>query len=314
MNILPRWLPVLVLVAGCGRAGPVPAVPGPGPSAPADGPRSYTLKGVVRRVDVESGEVTIAHEELPGFMKAMTMPFLLKDRAALDDVRPGDEVEGPLRVTFAGGKVEDYELADLTVTRPALAQPPPALGPDLSGGLAPAGPRPATLRVGDPVPDFALTTQDGATLRLADLKGEVVALTFIYTRCPLPDFCPAIDRKFADLARRLSAVSGRADHVRLLSISFDPDHDTPEVLRAHARLRGAKPPLWSFAVASDEELRKVAGGLGLEYTPISGQVAHTRSAAVVGPDGRLARLENGRDWTPDDLYRTITGLAHPLPR
>ncbi len=285
-------------VAGCGRAGPAPApaapVAGPNPSAPPDGPRTYTLKGVVRRVDAASGEVTIAHEAMPGFMAAMTMPFTLKDRSALEDVRPGDEVEGPLRVEFEGGRVRDYDLAGLAVTRPA---------PDAPGPVE--GARPARLEAGDEVPDFAMTTQDGATLRLSDLRGEVVALTFIYTRCPLPDFCPALDGKFAELARRISAVPGRAGRVRLLSISFDPEHDTPEALRAHARLRGARPPLWTFAVASHEELAKVAGPLGLEYAPISGQVSHNRCAAVVGPDGRLARLESGRDWTPDDLLKTI---------
>ena len=91
-------------------------------------------------------------------------------------------------------------------------------------------------------------------MRLSDLRGKVVALTFIYTRCPLPDFCPLMDRKFAELADRIGAVAGRAEHVRLLSVSFDPEHDTPEVLRKHAENLGARPPLWRFAVASHEEL------------------------------------------------------------
>ena len=140
---------------------------------------------------------------------------------------------------------------------------------------------------------------------------KVVALTFIYTRCPLPDFCPALDGKFAELARRISAVPARAERVRLLSISFDPEHDTPAVLRAHAKLRGAKPPLWRFAVASHEELARVAGSLGLQYAPASGQVIHNRVAAVIGPGGRLARLEGGGQWTADDFIKTIYDRASP---
>ena len=156
------------------------------------------------------------------------------------------------------------------------------------------------------MPDFAVTTQEGRTLRLSDLRGEVVALTFIYTRCPLPDFCPAMDAKFADLARRISAVPGRADRVRLLSVSFDPEHDTPAVLAAHASRRGAVPPLWTFAVASHEELARVAGPLGLTVAPGSREIAHNLRTAVIGPDGRLARLEAGQGWAPADLLRTIT--------
>jgi len=301
MNKLSLLVACMALSAGCGREAPAPARSPAPPAPPADGVKTYTLKGVVRKVESGSAEVTIAHEAMPGLMGAMVMPFVVEDRAALEDLHPGDEVEGPLRVEFAGGKVKDYRLADLIVTRPALAKEEA----DPKG----VPPRPGPLGVGELVPDFAMTTQDGSALRLSDLRGDVVALTFIYTRCPLPDFCPAIDGKFAELARRISAVPGRADRVRLLSISFDPEHDTPEKLRAHAGLRGARPPLWTFAVASHAELARVAGALGLEYAPASGQVAHNRVAAVIGPDGRMVRLEGGRDWTAEDLARTIASRA-----
>jgi protein SCO1/2 len=133
-------------------------------------------------------------------------------------------------------------------------------------------------------------------------------LTFIYTRCPLPDYCPAIDGKFRRLADRLSQVKGRAEGVRLLSVSFDPEHDTPEALRKHAALVGARPPLWTFAVASHEERRKVAERLGLMYGPMPNEIVHNLCTAVVAPDGTLARLEvgaSGKSWEPDDLLRTV---------
>jgi protein SCO1/2 len=241
-------------------------------------------------------------------MPAMTMPFTLKEAeaAAFDDLRVGDEVEGTLRVAKAGGEVADYELLGLVVTRPATA---PGLslqiGPD---GQAQVTPTPALLRPGDLVPDFTMTTQDGKTLRLSDLRGKVVVLTFIYTRCPLPDFCPAVDRKFSELAERISARGKRAEQVRLLSVSFDPEHDTPEVLRKHATTRGATPPLWTFAVATHPELAKVARAVGLTYGPAGDEVVHNLSTSVIGPDGRLVRLETGatgKTWVPADLLKPI---------
>lgn len=263
--------------------------------------RTYSLKGTVRKVDASAGEVTITHEAIPGVMSRMTMPFLLKDKVLLEDVRPGDEVEGPLRVEFKEGRVVEMDLTDLTVTRPSMVESSVTLPPENSAVR--------TLQPGEPVPDFAVTTQDGSTLRLSDLRGKVVVLTFLYTRCPSPEFCPAMDAKFADLARRISAVAGRNERIRLLSISFDPDHDTPEILAAHARQRGANPPLWRFAVASHAELDRVAGLLGLAFVPGTREFEHNLRTAVIGPDGRLARLESGGGWDPADLLKTAYALV-----
>lgn len=293
---------IIALLSGCARTEAPPPSPAPTPPPVVE----YKLTGVVRKVDAEHQSVTIRHDPVPGLMPEMTMPFSLRDRETLDDLKEGDEVEGSLRVVREGGEVADYELTRLTVTRPA---PPPELtlsaGPD---GQLTLTPTPRRLGPGDAVPDFTVTTQDGAALRLSDLRGSVVVLTFIYTRCPLPDFCPAIDRKFGDLAARLAAVPDRASKVRLLSVSFDPEHDTPEVLRKHAAMRGAAPPLWTFAVATHAELGRVGPALGLTYGPTRGEIVHNLSTAVIGPDGRLVALrvgEEGRTWQPADLLKAI---------
>jgi protein SCO1/2 len=266
---------------------------------------TYKLTGVVRAVDPARPSVTIRHDEIPGFMAAMTMTFRLKDASALEDVRPGDEVEATLVVVKQGGEVSDYELNDLVVSRPA---PAPAVtihagesGPEVSPAAAP-------LKPGDEVPDFEMTTQDGQKQRLIDLRGHVVALTFIYTRCPLPDFCPRMDRKFSVLADRVSAVPGREEQVRLISLSFDPEHDTPEVLRRHAALLGGRPPLWTFAVASHEELARIARPLGLLYGPGKGEIIHNLTVALIDPEGRLIRSVSGPDaggWEPADLLKSL---------
>lgn len=282
------------------KSGPAPVA---NPSAV-----EYTLTGLVKKIDKDAKEVTIHHEAIPGFMEAMTMPFHLEDAAILDDLRPGDEVEGKLHVEREQGQVKDYRLHDLTVTKPAPAAP---LVLDLSGSTPKVVTRPQKLEPGEMVPDVNLTGQDGKTFSLSDLRGHVVVLTFIYTRCPLPDFCPYMDRKFADLAQTLATFPRRAEAVRLLTISFDPDHDTPEILRKHAQTRGASPPLWTYAVASHDQLAIIAPKLGLIYGPGKNEIIHNLCTAVIDQQGRLARLEVGTQrnkWSSADLLKTVYSL------
>jgi protein SCO1/2 len=305
---------VCFAIVGCQRGEEAgAALPGAASSSPAvrksePAVTDYRLKGVVRKVERESSHVWIRHEAIPGFMDAMQMRFMIKDRGELDDVHPGDLVEGVLRVWRDAGTVSDYALSGLTVTKPA---PPPQKVLEISKGGVRVAERPARLAAGESVPDFAMTGQDGKRMRLAELRGKVVVLTFIYTRCPLPDFCPLMDRKFSELAQRLSAFPKRASAVRLISLSFDPEHDTPEVLRAHARIRGAAPPLWSYAVAAHDELAKVAAPLGLLYGPTGGEIAHNLCTVIIDAEGRLARLEVGTQanrWETADFLRSIYSL------
>jgi protein SCO1 len=274
--------------------------------------KEYTLIGEVKKVDQEAHEITIRHEAISGLMGAMTMPFRLKNGAMLDDVRPGDQVEGKLRVERENGVIKDYQLLDLTVTKPALAG---SLVVDLSAGTPKLRAQPRRLEVGDEVADFTMISQDGKTVKLSDLRGYVVVLTFIYTRCPLPDFCPLMDRKFADLAQSISAFPERAAKIRLISLSFDPEHDTPEILHKHAQIRGGTPPLWSFAVANHDELARIAPALGFVYGPGKDEIIHNLCTAIIDPEGKLARLEVGTQsnkWSSSDLLRTIYSLLPPL--
>ena len=268
----------------------------------------YALRGVVRSVAPESGRVMISHEEIPGFMKAMTMPFQPADESILGLLRPGDQVEGVLHVEKRDGAVTDYQLRDLKVTKQA---PPRALSLDISKQKAQLRQTPPRLQVGEAVPDFIMTGQDGRTLKLSDLRGKVVVLTFIYTRCPMPDFCPLMDRKFSELAQHLQAFPKRAKDLRLISLSFDPENDTPDVLRKHAAIRGATPPLWGYAVASHEELARIAPRFGLFFGPDGKEIAHNLCTAIIDPKGNLARLEVGKQpnrWETADFLRTIYGL------
>ncbi len=275
-------------------------------SPPPLGATSYKVVGVVRKLNRGAGLVTIRHEAIPGFMPAMTMPFHVDDRELLEDLQVGDKVEGRLLI-----EGERSELVDLAITELA---PPPELTVDLSGGQPTLRPTVRLLQPGEEVPDFSMTTQDGKPLALSDLRGKLVVLTFIYTRCPLPDFCPLMDRKYAEIAGRLKGLPGGTEAVRLLSVSFDPEHDTPEILRKHAAIHGASPPLWTFAVASHEELRRVAEPLGLSYGPTANEIIHTLSTAVIDRNGRLIQLEQGNGWQVDDVVKTLYSRIRSRPR
>ncbi len=270
----------------------------------------YTLKGAVKRIDLARGSLMIAHEAIPGFMDAMTMSFFYNDRAFLESLALGDLVEGTLHVETTDGAVSSYELRKLNVVRPAARQ----MVLDVSRGKVSLREAPRKLEVGQAVPDFAMTTQEGKPLKLSDLRGSVVVLTFIYTRCPLPDFCPLMDQKFAALAQRISAIPDRASHIRLISLSFDPEHDTPPVLARHAQARGATPPLWIFAVATHEELNKIGPPLGLFYGPRETEIAHNLCTAIIDAEGKLARLELGtarNKWENVDLLKSVYSLIPP---
>ncbi len=283
------------------------------PAAPEPAVTDYVLKGIVKRVEKELEHVTIQHEAIPGFMDAMTMRFAYKDKSVLGSLRLGDLVEGTLRVERSNGVVNSYELLGLTVTKPS----PSGMAPNISKKQVMLREHPRRLEIGEPVPDFTMTSQDGKAVKLSDLRGNVVGLTFIYTRCPLPEFCPLMDKKFSELAQRLGASPRRADKVRLISLSFDPEHDTPDLLRKHAQIRGATPPLWSYAVASHAELAKIGAPLGLFYQPGDSEIAHNLCTAIIDSQGNLARLDIGTErnkWAIADLTKTIYSLLPPAEK
>ncbi len=306
----------LGLAAGCGAPAPEPAAAVPGASAAAgEKLEEYPLVGLVRKVEVENQHVTIKHEEIPGFMGAMTMRFALLDQPVIRELKPGDHVRGTLRVHTKQGAVTDYELVGLAISEHAAAD-----GATPAQTKAQMHPPARRLEPGDPVPDFTMTTMEGRVLKLSELRGYVVVITFIYTRCPLPEFCPLMDRKFRELAEHVSAVSARAEKVRMISLSFDAVHDTPEVLRKHAAARGAIPPLWIYANAADAELNRIAGPLGLIYGENGPEFAHNLCTVVIDPDGKVEKLLVGtaaNRFESADMIKTIRqaiAKSSPNPR
>ena len=221
------------------KAGPGTAVDSAARPGPAVTTADYRSRASSARCQPESGRVMIRHEEIPGFMKAMTMPFRPADESILGCSTPATRSRASCTSRSRTGPSATTNFEISKVTKPAA---PRAMTLDISKEKAQLREKPRILTVGEEVPDFAMTGQDGKAFKLSDLRGKVVVLTFIYTRCPMPDFCPLMDRKFSELAQRLGAFPKRAKDIRLISLSFDPENDTPEVLRKHAAIRGAIAP------------------------------------------------------------------------
>jgi len=256
--------------------------------------RTYTVKGRVVAVAANRQSVTLAHEEIPGYMKAMTMPFPVKDPRVLEGIEPGDEVEGELIVTE-----EEGWIARLRVVK--KGEPPPL---DRSKAL----PIEYLLNPGDDVPDIELVDQDGRTFRLGDWRGRTIALTFIFTRCPFPNFCPLMSRRFVEAQevlrkRRPEWLEG--DRVRFLTLSFDPDYDTPAVLKAYGERWNADFRHWTFATSPVAEMARFGASFGLSFWTEGGTINHNLATAVIRPDGKLQKVFRGNEWTALDLVQEI---------
>jgi protein SCO1/2 len=266
-------------------------------AAPA-GAQRYPLKGKVVEVDTTRRTITIAHEDIPGFMPAMTMPFVVleKDAALLGGVGPNDEITATLVVPDSR-----YWLEDLVVVKASALDP----------NAAPE-PRAREPRLGDAMPDVALVDQDGQAFRLGDHRGKAVALTFVFSRCPLPDFCPLMMKQFAVAETALLQDTGLAARTHLLTVSFDTKHDTPDVLRAFGRPFQKTTPAfrhWTLAVGTEEAIRALGGALGLDYVEESRSFTHNLRTAVLDREGRLRRLFRGNEWKPEELVAELRKAA-----
>ena len=247
----------------------------------------YELRGQILAVDPVRQELTIKHGDIRGFMPGMTMPFKVKSARLLEGRTPGDLVTATLVVQGDSA----YLSAVTTTGHAPLAEPPPQRRVDI-------------LEPGAPVPDVKLVDSSGAARSLSDWRGRVVAVTFIYTRCPLPDFCLRMDQNFAAVQRALLADPVLRYKVALLSVSFDPQFDTPQVLAEHARRAGADPRIWRFVTSDRATVETFAGEFGVavfhEGTGPEG-ITHNLRTAIIKPDGTLATVLTGNDWTPATL-------------
>lgn len=262
---------------------------------PAGDLKSFPVRGKVMRVDAAKGSILLSHEAIPGFMEAMTMTYMLRDRSIANELHPGDRITATLLVRKTADGYEDPLLDKIVV----VAQERPDYKPAVDYHVPSAG---------DPVPDFTLTNQDGRTIHLGQFKGKTVLLTFIYTRCPMPDYCPKMNQNLAEIEKALAADSKAYGATHLLSISFDPKNDTPAALKQYAQryVHGARSTHWEFAVPPEKELASLTEWFDVGITADqSGAITHSLSTVLIDKDGKVAGFYPSNDWSPAELAQKM---------
>lgn len=248
-------------------------------TATATALRTFAVKGVILKINPGEDEVIIRNEAISNYMDAMTMPFPLKNPDAVAGLRRGDKVAFQLHVN------DDYSWADHfskigTVT----------LDPD----QAPAEPKPATASGAkssrSPLLDYKFTNELGQAVSLNDFRGQALAVTFFYTRCPLPNFCPRLSRNFQEASQKLEAMTNAPTNWHFISISFDPEFDTPEVLRNYGNSYRYDPAHWSFLTGPPDKIAELARASGVEYQASGGTINHNFRTLIVNAQGHLQMI------------------------
>jgi protein SCO1 len=262
--------------------------------------RQYEMRGQVLAVNRDKVEILVKHEDIPGLMSAMTMPYKVRSANMLDNLGPGDLITTELEVA-------DNEGVIISIKKVGTAKPDmPVPAATVKSGFE-------LIRPGSEVPNQTFVDQDGRRRDFNDVRGgRAMALTFIYTKCPMPTYCPMMDRHFVDVQKQIAARPGWRDRIHLLSVSFDPKNDTPSVLKKHAQSLGADPALWTFVTGDRDEIDRLAMNFGI--TLIRGEatdpdeIGHTLRTALVGRDGTLVKVYTGNEWTAADLVADLEKL------
>jgi protein SCO1 len=281
----------LVMISGC-RTAPTP----PATAAANNGARQYHVRGVVVSTDATKGEVTLDTEAIPGFMDAMTMPYTLRNPGIISELHPGDTITATL---FASNTSDVLDQIVIVGQAKADYLPPVQYQP---------------LTPGVSVPNFTLLNQSGKLIHLAQFRGKVLLVTFIYTRCPLATYCPRMSRNFAEIDKALSSDPFLYRKTHLLSVSFDPGYDTPAVLRSYGGAYTGNYTKetfahWDFAAPPQKELPQVLKFFLVGVTPGENHtLTHSLSTIVITPQGKIYKWYPTNDWAPQQLLADVKEL------
>lgn len=259
--------------------------------------KRFDLKGKVLAVEKDKHLVTVAHEEIKDYMPGMTMPFTLREDWAFEVLAPGDQITAILVVDGT-----ESWLENIVITQEST---------DTNVGAS-AGP--VQAKVGDEVPDYRLVNQDGKTIRINDYKGKTLLLTFIYTRCPMPDQCALMSNNFASIDQELQKQPELYEKTHLLSISFDPEYDTPKVLRSYGAAFTGKYSdetfaHWEFASGTRDEVKGIAQFFGLRYYDDKDQIIHGLRTVMIAPDGKVVKVYRGNEWKPAEVLEDLKSIV-----
>jgi protein SCO1/2 len=257
-------------------------------------PRTFSARGVVQELPAEGLTVVLKHEAISNYMDAMTMPFKVKAPSLLAGLHPGDQVTFRLNVADDESWVDQFHKIG---TAPVDLDRPPT--------VAHISPAP-----GNACMDYTLTNELGQKVSLHDFRGQALAITFFYTRCPLPDFCPRLSKNFQEAAQKLRGLPGAPTNWHFLSISFDTAFDTPDMLKAYGEIYGYQANEWSFLTGSPDNIRELARISGVSYVSDSGAFKHNFRTLIIDPAGRLQMIfPMGGDLSDDIVSQIIKAAA-----
>lgn len=273
----------------------------PAPGEPAA--RSYAVRGIVRAAaDPARRVIMIEHEDVPGLMPAMTMQFDTRAPGDFGAWRPGDGVAFRLWVTDQTSWITEPRPVPAAEIRLPVRAPPRAADGEV-----------ARVREGDRLAEFALVDQDGQPLGRATFAGRALVLTFIFTRCPIPNYCPLMARNFQHLQEAITAEPALAGRAALLSISFD-EFDTPAVLKDYGGVFTADFASWRFATGRPAEVRRLTRAFAVHVEAEGGTLAHSLATALVDRDGVIRRIWRGNGWQPAEVLAALRELPADQPR
>ena len=252
-------------------------------------------------VEKDKHLVTVSHEEIKDFMGAMTMPFMVRDEWVFDQAATGDQITATLVVDETESWLENIVIIKSNAE------------PGVKGSPGPVG-----ANTGDEFPDFALVNQNNKPIRTGQYRGKVLLLTFIYTRCPIPEYCTLMSNNFSQIDKELQKHPELYEKTRLLSISIDPDYDTPAVLRSYGashtgRFEDETFSHWAFATGTKEQIKDVAQFFGLQYFPEKDQIVHGLRTAIIASDGKVYKVYRENKWKPEEVLKDLEMLPSHQP-
>jgi protein SCO1/2 len=261
----------------------------------------YPVNGLVLSVDRPRKTMVVSCKEIEGFMDAMVMPFTVPDARSLDQLRPGALIDFTLVVNKEASHAENVHVRSYaSVERePSKARRLQGFEQDLGGPVQ-------RVAVGQPVPEFTLIDQKKRTVHFSQFAGKVVALNFVYTRCVLPEYCVRSSNNFGVLQKRYVDRLGR--DLVLLTVTFDPVHDQPEVLRNYAQTWKADPETWRFLTGAAPDVQRVCDLFGVNFVPDEGLFIHSLHTAVIDRRGNLVANLEGNEFSAQqlaDLVKTV---------
>jgi protein SCO1/2 len=257
----------------------------------------YKLQGQIISIAPDHMDATIKHEDIKGFMSAMTMPYKVREAKEYETLVPGDLINATLVVVS-----NDAFLKDVKKVGNAPLEKPPA-----DAAMPPASSGFELLKLGQPVPKGQFVNQDGKSTTLDAFRGSALLVTFTYTSCPMPTFCPLMDRNFASIQNKLKAEKNELN-VHLLTVSFDPATDTPAVLKKHAETLGADGRMWTFLTGDRDDIDQWASRFGVSVSRAMNDphdITHNLRTAIIDRQGNLVQIYTGNEWTPDQALADI---------